>query len=77
MYLCFVKGGLKAVVWTDTIQTVVMFGGAIAVAVLGTMQVGGFDEVWKRNSDSGRIEFFKYTNNNYYLTNYIIEYLMK
>ncbi|KMQ90442.1 sodium-coupled monocarboxylate transporter 1 [Lasius niger] len=51
-------GGLKAVVWTDTIQTVMMFGAVIAVAILGTARVGGVAEVWKRNDDTGRIEFF-------------------
>ncbi|XP_014206395.1 sodium-coupled monocarboxylate transporter 1-like [Copidosoma floridanum] len=51
-------GGLKAVVWTDAIQTIVMFGGVIVVAVLGTSRVGSVAEVWKRNLDTGRIEFF-------------------
>ncbi|XP_058793324.1 sodium-coupled monocarboxylate transporter 1-like [Phymastichus coffea] len=51
-------GGLKAVVWTDAIQTIVMFGGVIVVAVLGTVRVGGLTEVWQRNVDTGRIEFF-------------------
>ncbi|XP_012281008.1 sodium-coupled monocarboxylate transporter 1 [Orussus abietinus] len=51
-------GGLKAVVWTDTIQTVVMFGGVIVVMVVGTIRVGGIEEVWKRNVETGRIEFF-------------------
>ncbi|RLU19628.1 hypothetical protein DMN91_008185 [Ooceraea biroi] len=51
-------GGLKAVVWTDTIQTAMMFGAVITVAVLGTARVGGVAEVWKRNLDTGRIEFF-------------------
>jgi Na+/proline symporter len=51
---------LKAVVWTDTIQTAMMFGAVIAVAVLGTARVGGVAEVWKRNFDTARIEFFKY-----------------
>ncbi|XP_076239427.1 sodium-coupled monocarboxylate transporter 1 [Calliopsis andreniformis] len=51
-------GGLKAVVWTDAIQTIVMFGGVIVVAILGTNRVGGVDRVWRRNYDTGRIEFF-------------------
>ncbi|XP_034186765.2 sodium-coupled monocarboxylate transporter 2 [Osmia lignaria lignaria] len=51
-------GGLKAVVWTDAIQTIVMFGGVIVVAVLGTNRAGGFEDVWKRNRDTERIEFF-------------------
>jgi len=37
-----------------------MFGAVIAVAVLGTARVGGVAEVWKRNFDTARIEFFKY-----------------
>lgn len=53
------QGGLKAVVWTDTIQTVMMFGAVIAVAILGTARVGGVAEVWRRNANTGRIEFFK------------------
>ncbi|KAK9293678.1 hypothetical protein QLX08_011424 [Tetragonisca angustula] len=51
-------GGLKAVVWTDAVQTIVMFGGVIAIAAIGTKQVGGFQQVWKRNRDTDRIEFF-------------------
>ncbi|XP_026465208.1 LOW QUALITY PROTEIN: sodium-coupled monocarboxylate transporter 1-like [Ctenocephalides felis] len=51
-------GGLKAVVWTDTIQTAVMFGGVLAVMFLGTIAVGGPSVVWERSSASGRLEFF-------------------
>ncbi|XP_015175380.1 PREDICTED: sodium-coupled monocarboxylate transporter 1-like [Polistes dominula] len=51
-------GGLKAVVWTDTIQIMVMFGSVITVAVLGTNKVGSVYEVWRRNFETGRIEFF-------------------
>ncbi|XP_026667942.1 sodium-coupled monocarboxylate transporter 1-like isoform X2 [Ceratina calcarata] len=51
-------GGLKAVVWTDAIQTIVMFGGVIAIAVIGTNNAGGFSRVWERNRLTDRIEFF-------------------
>ncbi|XP_035736349.1 sodium-coupled monocarboxylate transporter 2-like isoform X1 [Vespa mandarinia] len=51
-------GGLKAVVWTDTIQMMVMFVSVIIVAALGTNKVGGVYEVWRRNVETGRIEFF-------------------
>ncbi|KAL1514268.1 hypothetical protein ABEB36_003553 [Hypothenemus hampei] len=51
-------GGLKAVVWTDTIQTVIMFGALIITVIIGTTRVGGIEEVWRRNLDGGRIEFF-------------------
>ncbi|XP_068084313.1 sodium-coupled monocarboxylate transporter 1-like [Anabrus simplex] len=53
-YTCV--GGLKAVVWTDVIQTIIMFGAMVLVAVKGTMDIGGTAVVWQRNLDSGRIE---------------------
>ncbi|XP_044753033.1 sodium-coupled monocarboxylate transporter 1-like isoform X2 [Coccinella septempunctata] len=49
-------GGLKAVVWTDVIQTIIMFGALILVVVKGTFDAGGFGNVWQRNWDSDRIE---------------------
>ncbi|XP_018319368.1 sodium-coupled monocarboxylate transporter 1 [Agrilus planipennis] len=51
-------GGLKAVVWTDTVQTVVMFGALITVMIMGIVSVGGFEEVWSRSQEGGRIDFF-------------------
>ncbi|CAH0557293.1 unnamed protein product [Brassicogethes aeneus] len=51
-------GGLKAVVWTDTIQTIILFGSMIVVIWMGTSSVGGFQEVWSRSMKGGRIDFF-------------------
>lgn len=53
-YTCV--GGLKAVVWTDVIQTVSMFAAVILVIVKGTVDVGGLGAVWQRNADTGRME---------------------
>uniref|UniRef100_A0A1B0EY77 Sodium/solute symporter n=1 Tax=Phlebotomus papatasi TaxID=29031 RepID=A0A1B0EY77_PHLPP len=53
-YTCV--GGLKAVVWTDVVQTFVMFGAIILVMIKGTRDVGGIDVLWQRAVDSGRIE---------------------
>ncbi|XP_077147979.1 sodium-dependent multivitamin transporter isoform X1 [Ranitomeya variabilis] len=39
-------GGLKAVIWTDVIQTLVMFAGQLAVIIIGTVKVGSIQEVW-------------------------------
>ncbi|XP_064614238.1 sodium-coupled monocarboxylate transporter 2-like [Liolophura sinensis] len=50
-------GGMKAVVWTDVFQAVVMLTGLLAVVIQGTISVGGFGEVWKLNEDWGRIKF--------------------
>ncbi|GBP13178.1 Sodium-coupled monocarboxylate transporter 1 [Eumeta japonica] len=60
--VCFVcifytsMGGLKAVVWTDVIQTISMFGAMIVVLVKTTLMVGGLGEVMKNNWATGRLE---------------------
>ncbi|XP_043064897.1 sodium-coupled monocarboxylate transporter 1 isoform X3 [Drosophila ficusphila] len=54
-------GGLKAVVWTDVIQTVIMIGAVIFVIIKGTLDVGGLGVVIQRNYDSGRIEWPEFT----------------
>ncbi|KAG8229119.1 hypothetical protein J437_LFUL009588 [Ladona fulva] len=51
-------GGLKAVVWADALQTIMMFGGMLVVIFIGTVSVGGVTEVWERNEKGGRLEFF-------------------
>lgn len=38
-----VIGGYMAVVWTDTVQAIVLFVGFIAMAALALVEVGGFD----------------------------------
>lgn len=49
-------GGLKAVVWTDVIQGIVMLGALIVVAIKATYDVGGLGVVIQRNLDGGRLE---------------------
>lgn len=53
-YTCI--GGIKAVVWTDVIQIILMYGTLILIVVKGTMNVGGLSVVIERNYNSGRIE---------------------
>lgn len=50
------QGGIKAVVWTDVIQTIVMIGALILVVVKGTAEIGGLGVLIERNLASGRIE---------------------
>ncbi|KRK04422.1 sodium-coupled monocarboxylate transporter 1 isoform X3 [Drosophila yakuba] len=50
-------GGLKAVVWTDVIQTVIMVGAIFFVIIKGTVDLGGLGVVIQRNIDSGRMEW--------------------
>ncbi|XP_032157184.1 sodium-dependent multivitamin transporter isoform X1 [Sapajus apella] len=48
-------GGLKAVIWTDVFQTLVMFFGQLAVIIVGSAKVGGLGHVWAVASQHGRI----------------------
>ncbi|CAG0879584.1 unnamed protein product [Cyprideis torosa] len=52
-----VLGGMKAVIWTDTVQVIIMYVTIVGVILKGTFDEGGFAAVWKVNDDSGRIEF--------------------
>ncbi|NWJ06046.1 SC5A6 protein, partial [Crypturellus undulatus] len=40
-------GGLKAVIWTDVFQTLVMLAGQLAVIAVGAHRVGGMARVWR------------------------------
>ncbi|OWR51869.1 sodium/solute symporter [Danaus plexippus plexippus] len=51
-----VLGGLRAVVWTDSVQTGVMFIGVLLVAAAGTLAVGGVSAVVSIANESGRLE---------------------
>ncbi|KAK3908024.1 Sodium-coupled monocarboxylate transporter 2 [Frankliniella fusca] len=51
-------GGLRAVVWTDTLQTILMVLGVLTVLVLGTVSVGGVGVVFGRAAATDRLEFF-------------------
>uniref|UniRef100_UPI00398F4ACD solute carrier family 5 member 6a n=1 Tax=Pristiophorus japonicus TaxID=55135 RepID=UPI00398F4ACD len=48
-------GGLKAVIWTDVFQTMVMFSGQLAVIIIGAKQAGGLSEVWRIAGENGKI----------------------
>ncbi|XP_014606130.1 PREDICTED: sodium-coupled monocarboxylate transporter 2-like [Polistes canadensis] len=58
-------GGLKAVVWTDTIQFTVTVGGLFAILFLGINSVGGIPEVWNRSEMGNRLIFFNMDINPY------------
>ncbi|KAI4884595.1 hypothetical protein NFI96_034551 [Prochilodus magdalenae] len=48
-------GGLKAVIWTDVFQTLVMFAGQLAVIIVGVQQVGGLSDFWRKVTEGDRI----------------------
>ncbi|WP_394424970.1 sodium:solute symporter family protein [Vreelandella stevensii] len=51
-----VVGGYFAVIWTDTIQAVVLFTGFIVMAILALMEVGGFSGL-TASMDAGAASF--------------------
>ena len=53
------QGGVKAVVYTDVVQTLLMCGGVLVVVVVCCIDLGGIGEVWARAKHGGRLEFFK------------------
>lgn len=53
-YTCI--GGIKAVIWTDVIQTVIMIGTIIFIIIKGVNDVGGLSVVLERNFNSTRLE---------------------
>ncbi|XP_063925702.1 sodium-coupled monocarboxylate transporter 1-like [Zophobas morio] len=53
-------GGLKAVVWTDTLQFSVTIGAIATVFVLGVKSAGGFSHVWNKALEGHRIDLFDF-----------------
>jgi len=53
-------GGIKAVVWTDVFQSVVMLVGMLALVIKGTIHVGGLAAVFSVNKEWGRLDFFDF-----------------
>lgn len=52
-------GGMRAVVWTDVIQTLVYVGGAVgAVVLLGDGIAGGWSTVWAEAGAAGKMAGF-------------------
>ncbi|XP_040568294.1 sodium-coupled monocarboxylate transporter 1 [Lepeophtheirus salmonis] len=53
-------GGMKAVMWTDTFQSFMMFASFIAIIVKGNYDAGGSYAVFDKNYKSNRIELFNF-----------------
>ncbi|CAF1041009.1 unnamed protein product [Rotaria sordida] len=54
-------GGMKAVIWTDVLQAIVIAVGLLAVAIQGLIILGGFKRTFSIASRGGRIEFDRTT----------------
>lgn len=49
---------MKAVIWNDAFQSVIMFSGILAVTIASTSAVGGFNNVWDAVERGGRDTFW-------------------
>ncbi|CAF5055608.1 unnamed protein product [Rotaria sp. Silwood1] len=53
-------GGMKAVIWTDVLQAVVILVGLLATIIQGFIAVGGIELTFSKASKGGRIQFDRY-----------------
>ncbi|CAL8103945.1 unnamed protein product [Orchesella dallaii] len=53
-------GGLKAVLWTDSLQAVIMIGSLTAIVIKGILDTGGFEAVWSISMEGNRTHFFNF-----------------
>ncbi|XP_037622819.1 sodium-coupled monocarboxylate transporter 1 [Sebastes umbrosus] len=53
-------GGLKAVIWTDVLQMVIMLAGFVAVIARGAVLQGGLTKIWEDAGQGGRLEAFDF-----------------
>lgn len=55
----FLQGGLKAVIWTDVLQMVIMLVGFVAVIARGAVLQGSLKKIWDDARQGGRLEAFE------------------
>ncbi|XP_037079494.1 sodium-coupled monocarboxylate transporter 1-like [Pollicipes pollicipes] len=53
-------GGLKGVVWANVLQSAVMGAGMVAIVVQGSINVGGFRNIFSINAEHGRMSVFNF-----------------
>ncbi|KAL0978766.1 hypothetical protein UPYG_G00174910 [Umbra pygmaea] len=53
-------GGLKAVIWTDVFQMIIMLAGFVAVIARGAVVQGGLGKIWDDCNKGGRLEAFDF-----------------
>ncbi|XP_056006711.1 sodium/iodide cotransporter-like [Ostrea edulis] len=56
-------GGIKAVIWTDVFQTVVMMTGIAAILIQGTISAGGVGNVFNINKATKRLDIIDFNPN--------------
>lgn len=59
MLYYLLQGGMRAVMWTDVVQVFLMFAGMIGIIVKGSIDHGGFGNIWNIMADGKRIDFYE------------------
>ncbi|XP_052776428.1 sodium-coupled monocarboxylate transporter 1-like [Mya arenaria] len=54
-------GGMKTVIWTDSLQFSIMVAGLLAVIIEGSKYANGFENAWNIANENGRIEFLEFS----------------
>ena len=49
-------------VWTDTLQLVILVVGYLAMVIGGLVNIGGFGAMWEKAEAGGRINFNRHGN---------------
>ncbi|XP_054270777.1 putative sodium-dependent multivitamin transporter isoform X2 [Macrosteles quadrilineatus] len=57
MFYCTL-GGMKAVIWTDVFQSLLMFAAVISIIFTAAKQKGGLSQIWEIAEKGDRIQFF-------------------
>lgn len=52
-------GGLKAVVWTDTLQFTITIGAVLTVFGIGVKSAGGIGPIWEKAIQGHRLDIFE------------------
>ncbi|KAI7689160.1 Sodium-coupled monocarboxylate transporter 2, partial [Sarcoptes scabiei] len=62
-------GGIKAVIWTDVLQCILMFLGVAIVITQGLIEIGGFKRAFEILEEGGRFKLLNYEFNIYHHDN--------
>ncbi|XP_023950281.1 putative sodium-dependent multivitamin transporter [Bicyclus anynana] len=54
-------GGMKAVLFTDLLQSFLMFGAVFSVVIFASVQLGGFEQIFIKARDGGRLDFSNFS----------------
>ncbi|KAI8424261.1 hypothetical protein MSG28_002825 [Choristoneura fumiferana] len=54
-------GGMKAVLFTDLLQSLLMFGAVFSIVVFSSVQIGGFDKIFVIAKERGRLDFSNFS----------------